>query len=228
VWDDAGRPAVDGMKVVGVDPARTGIDKTIIAVRYGPLISELRPTALEDTMQTAGRVRGVLDSLGKGAVAVVDVIGIGAGVVDRLREQKFHTIGFNAGASTKRKDAAGELGFLNARSAAWWNIRELLDPANGHGLMLPPDDRMIGDLTAPHWQVMSGGKIKVESKDDIRKRIGRSTDHGDAIIHAFWPRHAGWADAYGMRYCEHCKQPYLFELHPGRCPHCRREQNMDD
>jgi hypothetical protein len=41
-------------------------------------------------------------------------------------------------------------------------------------------------LTAPHWRVMSGGHIQVESKDDIRKRLGRSTDYGDAVVMAFY------------------------------------------
>ena len=69
------------------------------------------------------------------------------------------------------------------RSAAWWNLREMLET---EPVALPPDDRLIGDLTAPHWRVMSGGKIKVESKDEIKKRINRSTDDGDAVIQAFW------------------------------------------
>jgi hypothetical protein len=93
---------------------------------------------------------------------------------------------FNAAERTDRKDASGELGFTNKRSAAWWNMRELLDPANGHDVALPDDDELTGDLTAPKWRVMSGGKIQVESKDDIRKRIGRSTNKGDGVIQAFW------------------------------------------
>jgi hypothetical protein len=79
-----------------------------------------------------------------------------------------------------------ELGFVNKRSAARWNLRELLDPANNEDIALPPDDLLTGDLTAPHWRVMSGGKIQIESKDDIYKRIGRSTDDGDAVVMAFY------------------------------------------
>jgi hypothetical protein len=75
---------------------------------------------------------------------------------------------------------------VNKRSAAWWYLRELLDPANGHGIALPPDDLLTGDLTAPHWRITSGGKVQVESKDEIRKRLGRSTDDGDAVVMAFW------------------------------------------
>ncbi len=61
----------------------------------------------------------------------------------------------------------------------------MLDPAHGHAVALPPDDTLTGDLTAPHWKVQSGGKILIESKDDIRKRLRRSTDAGDAVVQAF-------------------------------------------
>jgi hypothetical protein len=95
-------------------------------------------------------------------------------------------VAFNAAEGTDRKDRSGELGFTNLRGGGWWNLRELLDPAFAPILALPPDDRLTGDLTAPHWRVMSGGRIQVESKDDIRKRIGRSTDDGDAVVQATW------------------------------------------
>ncbi len=169
---------------VGVDVARSGVDVTVIALRYGEAIRELRRSAKQDTMQTTGAVAGVLQA--HGGEAVVDVIGIGAGVVDRLREQDKAVSPFNASEHTDAEDRSGELGFVNKRSAAWWNLREMLDPANGSQIALPPDDLLTGDLTAPHWRVMSGGKIQVESKDDIKKRLGRSTDDGDAVVMSFW------------------------------------------
>ena len=73
-------------------------------------------------------------------------------------------------------------------------MRELLDPTNEHGVALPPDDDLIGDLTTPKWKVTSAGKIEVESKDatkgwgrGYRARLGRSSDKGDATIMAFYP-----------------------------------------
>jgi hypothetical protein len=105
---------------------------------------------------------------------VVDVIGIGAGVYDKLRENKFNATAFNASEKSEHQDRSGEYGFINRRSEGWWTLREILDPSFGATLALPPDDILIGDLTAPHWRVVSGGKIQVESKDDIKERIGRS------------------------------------------------------
>lgn len=172
-------------KTVGVDVARSGEDKTVLALRYGNVISELRRYSYEDTMATTGRIRGILNKYKDGR-AIVDVIGIGAGVVDRLREMKFNVVAFNASAKTDFLDASGEVGFTNCRSAAWWHMRELLDPDNEHNVALPPDDLLTGDLTAPHYRVVSGGKIQVENKEDIKDRIGRSTDDGDAVVQAFW------------------------------------------
>ena len=168
---------------VGVDVGRGG-DARVLALRHGEAIRELRRYGVADTMTVTGYVAGVLR--GHGGHAVVDVIGVGAGVVDKLREDKQGVEAFNAGGATDWKDRSGEMLFANKRAAAWWNLRELLDPANGHPIALPPDDLLTGDLTAPHWRPSSGGRIQVESKDDIRKRLGRSTDDGDAVVMAFW------------------------------------------
>lgn len=184
-WDQAGRPEPAGPHTVGVDVARSGEDRTVLAPRRGNVVVELRRSVREDTMQTTGRVKGILDA-DPDCLALVDVIGIGAGVLDRLREMGCKAEGFNASAATSRRDVTGELGMANVRSAAWWSLREQLDPSASPDLCLPDDDMLLGDLTAPGWKVLSGGKIQVESKDDIRKRIGRSTDDGDAVVQACW------------------------------------------
>jgi hypothetical protein len=116
----------------------------------------------------------------------VDVIGIGAGVVDRLREQGYNVTGVNVSESSDRTDNSGELQFVNLRSAVWWALREALDPLNSDPLALPPDDILTGDLTAPKWSITSAGKIKMESKEDLRKRLGRSTDAGDTLALAWY------------------------------------------
>jgi hypothetical protein len=111
--------------------------------------------------------------------------------VDRLREM-FHVKrieAFNASETTTFKDRAKELEFSNKRSAAWWNMRELLDPAYDSDIALPPCDILTGDLTAPRrGKDTSSGKITVEPKKEIRKRLGRSTDDGDSVVMAFFPK----------------------------------------
>ena len=223
-WEGAGRPEPEeGRRVVGVDVARSGEDKTVMAIRHGNIITELRESSKEDTMATTGRVIGIINGIPADIQPVVDVIGIGAGVVDRLREQGKNVEAFNASEGTRRKDKTGELGYKNVRSGSWWTLRELLDPSGGSDIALPPHDRLTGDLTAPHWRVISGGKIQVESKEDIYKRLKRSTDHGDAVVMAFWSQDLDWAGAYGVVTCEHCDRPFVSDLHPQHCPHCRRE-----
>lgn len=185
VWTEMERPG--NFEAVGVDVARSGRDKTVYALRFGNVIGELRKYEHQDTMQTVGQVKGILDKY-KSHNAVIDVIGLGAGVVDRLREQDLEVHAFNASERTGRRDQSGEQGFANVRSAAWWNLREMLEPTSGHEVALPPDDELIGDLTAPHWRIVSGGRIRVEGKPDIKKRLGRSTDCGDAVVMAFYEK----------------------------------------
>jgi hypothetical protein len=203
-WDDwfETKPELTFV-AVGADIARSGEDKTVLGLRWGMVLTELRVTSKEDTMQTTGRVKGILDA--HGGKAMVDVIGIGAGVVDRLREmkdkndRKYNIVAFNASEHTDYTDKSGEMGFINCRSASWWHLRELLDPAAESGIALPKDDMLTGDLVAPHWKVTSGGKIQVEAKEDIKERIGRSTDYGDAVVMAFFDNNVlslqNWTDA---------------------------------
>ena len=185
-WDDAGRPDAGRPRTVGVDVARTGQDRTVLALRNGPVITELRRSVREDTMKTTGRTKGVLDADGA-CTAVVDVIGIGAGVVDRLREQHAKVVAFNAAGKSRAKDSTREFGFTNKRSESYWKLREALDPSSDPDICLPDDEMLLGDLSAPRWWVTSGARIQVESKEDIHKRIGRSTDDGDAVTMAFSP-----------------------------------------
>jgi hypothetical protein len=96
----------------------------------------------------------------------------------------------------------------------------MLDPSRNAKLALPPDDELLGDLTSLHWKPMSGGKIMVEAKDDVRKRIGRSTDKGDAVMQSTWGTGVTWLDAYNVAVCDHCERAYV----RGKtvCPHCRK------
>lgn len=177
------------LDALGVDIARSDLgDKTVIARRQANTVTQLDRYHIADTQPIVGYVSNLLEK--SKADAVVDVIGIGSGPYDQLRERFGNrAVAFNASESSTMKDRSKELEFSNKRSAAWWHMRELLDPAFDSTIALPPDDQLIGDLTAPHrGRMTSGGKLTVESKPDIRKRIGRSTDDGDAVVMAFFPR----------------------------------------
>ena len=187
-WRDEGSPMLPKNErwVLGVDVAGGGDDQTCISIRQGHIVRELRKFRKSDTMETVGYVNAALSPL-HNQLAIIDSIGIGAGVLDRLREQRKPVRGFNAARSAKgMKDRTGEFEFSNLRAAAWWRMRELLDPSKGSKIMLPDSELLKADLTTPHWKVLSGGKIQIESKDDIRHRLGRSTDEGDAVVMSFW------------------------------------------
>lgn len=192
-WDDW---AEDGRKplpvnerhVLGCDIADQGEDSTVIAFREGPIVQEIRKHHHADIMETVGHINAAMSSR-PGSLAIIDSIGVGAGALSRLREQGKAVKGFVASGSAKGlKDKTREFGFINLRAAAWWKMRELLDPTQPGGcdIMLPSSETLLADLTTPHWKVMSSGNIQIESKDDIKKRLGRSTDEGDAVVMSFW------------------------------------------
>lgn len=170
---------------IGVDPARYGDDKTAIANRQGRVVKSVQYHTKQDTMQTAGRVAAMANQ--KTPIAV-DTIGIGAGVYDRLKELGYKVTPVNVSeAATNRygkplTDKTGTRQFVNLRSWIWWHLRDLLNPDNPDAIALPPrDDKLTGDLCTPRFDYTSKGLVKVESKEETRKRLKRSTDAADAV-----------------------------------------------
>jgi hypothetical protein len=116
-------------------------------------------------------------------------------VVDLLRSHGKNVVAYSGAAKTRKRDRTGTQRFFNTRSAAWSNVREILDPAFGSAVCLPPTttdasgrvtDMLAADLAAPKWPETTGNIIKVEAKLDIMKRLGHSPDTGDAVVQAMW------------------------------------------
>jgi hypothetical protein len=114
----------------------------------------------------------------------IDVIGIGAAVWDSLPHGWGNRFPFDSRETVNETDSSGMLTFANARAYAWWHMREMLDPANGHAIALPPDRLLRADLAAPRWKPTPRG-ILIEAKESVQERIKRSTNRGDACIYAF-------------------------------------------
>jgi hypothetical protein len=197
VWADAGRPGLEEPHLVGVDVARGGGDETVLAFRRGPCVTHLESHHAEDTMRTTARVQAAL--LSGSSRAVVDSIGVGAGVVDRLRELRENVVAYTGSAKSSARTRDRTHGFVNTRSAAWWRLRELSDPAFGPEVMLPPDEVLLSDLSAPSWGEVTGvpPRIAVEPKERVVARLGRSPDRGDAVVMAFWSAAAGLGSVAG-------------------------------
>jgi hypothetical protein len=184
-WNDAGRPPQPGRKIVSVDVARMGEDQTCLAVRRGDVIESVTRYAKQDTVQTSLIVDAQL-AQEQQSLAVVDDNGLGGGVTDQLRHRGRRVQAFNGSHGTKMRDSSGVWKFPNVRSASWWNLRELLDPAAGSTIALPPDDELTAELTTPKWNTRAGGVLVVEEKDSVKRRLGRSTDSADAVVMAYW------------------------------------------
>ncbi len=171
---------------VGVDIARGGSDKTVIAKRYGPVFAPLEKYPGSKTPDGTSVVRLILRAI-MGAdpeYINVDVIGVGASVYDLLRNEGIHATGINFAERSTARDRSGKLTFANKRAEMYWKLREALDPHGGEQIALPPDAELRSDLCAARWTPSARG-ILIEDKEAIRKRLNRSPDCADAIVLAF-------------------------------------------
>jgi hypothetical protein len=118
---------------------------------------------------------------------------VGASPFDIVRAAIGEKIwGVSGAAGTDELDRSEQFGFVNLRALLWWRMREALDPVNGEDLALPPDAGLLADLCAPRYKKAARG-VQVESKEEIKKRIGRSPDKGDSAVYALAERTGGFA-----------------------------------
>ena len=178
------------MLATGVDVARGGKDNTVIANRHrddqaGHNLWFDKPKVHPGTETPDGqKVAGlVVSELKDGSPVLIDVIGVGASPYDILNGMGMQVIGVNVSEKADSTDKSGKLKFFNLRSQLWWKMREALDPANDTGIALPPDPQLLRELCAPKWTV-SGFTVKVESREEIIARIGKSPDLATAYVQA--------------------------------------------
>ena len=185
-WEQMSPPETP-LTAVGVDVARGGKNQTVISKRFDNYFAPLLKVPGEETSTgfTIGQYLIEALSLEKGDLSdvplVFDLGGVGASPFDILMDFGFKLDGFNGASASDFRDRSGRLGFVNRRAEAWWKLREALDPESEESLALPPDPELLGDLTAPRWELTSRG-IQIEKKEDLSKRLGRSPDCGDAVV----------------------------------------------
>lgn len=166
----------------GCDVARMGQDKTVIYRNRGNQIRFTKSWGKKDTMQTAGEIGLLLEGHGPSRIpATIDSIGVGAGVLDRLRERGFEVVGFQGSERAFRPDK-----FKNRRSEIYWEFRQGLED----GIFdLDKDEcenqtNLAAEITNIKFWIDSGGRIVVESKEDMRERGVPSPDHADACVYS--------------------------------------------
>jgi len=174
-----------GSVSLGVDVARKGSNKTVIAEAYPKKgVRALHKEPAQTTMETAGRILQLANELSASTVNI-DADGIGAGVADRCAEiDPSKTMEMRGGMKSDVVDKDGNPKYLNKRAEWYWTLRDKLDPQYEHAIALPPDKALRAQLTSIRWGTNSRGLLKIESKDEMAKRGIKSPDEADSVVYA--------------------------------------------
>ncbi len=164
-------------KEIGVDVARSGSNETVIAFRAGGKARILEAIKKSDLMYVAGKIILWIKELEPDSVKV-DADGLGAGVVDRLREQEYKITEIHGGAKALDTER-----FANQKAQIHWGFRERLIEGE---VDLPEDDiELQAQLTSIEYNIKSNGKIEIVSKEEMEKKGIKSPDRAEAIIYSF-------------------------------------------
>ncbi len=164
--------------MVGVDVARYGDDRTVIVVRRGHAIVEKRVYRELNTMEVASRVVEVIEQHEPQAV-FVDIVGIGAGVVDRLHQLGHRRKVIGVSAAEKAMDVSR---YANKRAEMWAKTKEWL---REWGALEPQDITLAEELMGPEYGYDARERIQLERKKDMKKRGLASPDEADALALTF-------------------------------------------
>lgn len=167
----------DPAVVLGVDPARYGGDRSAVAVWRGRRLLGVQTRQGLSTMEVAAWASTIANRR-RAVRIVVDEIGIGSGVLDRLRQMGHdEAVGVNVGSSSDRPKL-----HANKRAELAWNLREALERGD---VSLPNDETLLSELSAFRYEYSQRGRVKLEAKTETKKRVGASPDLADAAMLGF-------------------------------------------
>lgn len=172
---------------MGVDVAQGGVDETVIARRYDDWFAEMLVKPGRETPLGADVAGFIVANRKDGAQVVLDMGGgYGGATYEKLMENDIPVTSYKGATAVETRTKDRQLKFTNKRTEAYWRFREALDPSQDGGstVMLPDDPKLMADLSAPRFEVTPKG-LKLESKEDVVARLGRSTDRGDAVVMAW-------------------------------------------
>jgi hypothetical protein len=161
-----------------------GRDETVLASRFGAWFAPLETIKGDAAKELAHAAGMVVLNRRNNCPVVIDVGGgFGGASLLLFKENGIAYQEFNGAGASHARTLDGKLQFVNKRAEAWWKMREALNPdqLGGSAVALPPDPQLRADMTAPTWKLTPRG-IQIESKEDIKKRLGRSPDRGDACV----------------------------------------------
>jgi len=182
----------DGAPEYGLDMARYGSDSTVLTPRHGGWVEDQIAWNKTDLMTSADKVINIIDILNPNLRLNIDDTGNGGGTTDRLRQISKEQIGLGKPVhqyqlaaynfSSKEMMKQPEK-YHDITSELYWNLAGWFRRKQ---IAIPKDMQLRDELIARRWGVMPNGKIKVESKDEYKKRTGgRSPDRSDSLVLAF-------------------------------------------
>lgn len=165
-----------GATVLGVDVARFGTDSSVHCVREGLQVHKFDMRAKQSTVETSNWTAFKYNKV-KADGAIIDTIGVGAGVYDNMMNQGFYCVDGNFGAMADDNDR-----YSNKRAECYFRLKEALE----RGLALPQDDELMEELLAISYFYRETGKAQIIPKDKIKEELGRSPDKADALALTFF------------------------------------------
>ena len=168
----------EGTKTMGVDIARFGGDESIVYVREGECVIGMWKWTGNDLMESTGKIARIIDETVPSRTNV-DAVGVGAGVYDRLIELGYDVYAINGSERAYQSDR-----YQNLRTEIMWSLKARFENAT---IRVPDDDRLEHQIVNLRQQsVSSRGQLRMETKEDMKARIGASPDRADALALAFW------------------------------------------
>jgi hypothetical protein len=171
---------------IGVDVARGGKDKTVLCPRWKDknYIGKIAKYAGNQTTTGEQIATLVMNMAGSETICNLDIIGVGSSPFDQMK----YAIATNPvafGGKSEYKDKSRKLSFANMRAEGYWRIREALDPELGINLAIPDDPELRTELKAHRWE-LHNTVVRINKKDDVKEKIGRSPDSSDALAYAMF------------------------------------------
>lgn len=166
--------------IIGVDPARFGDDKTAICRRRGRQAYKIKTLKKLSCVEVANVLTAIILEE-RPARVNIDVGGLGAGIYDILEDRGYSDVirAINFGSNAQDKER-----FVNRRAEMWARVKDWLE--GDLPVSIVDDDLLLmADLTAPEMKFDRYNRLQLEEKENIKKRLGRSTDVGDALALTF-------------------------------------------
>lgn len=171
----------------GLDVAEGGQDETVHTKITGNIVQWQEAIKLDDTMAIAHIVSDRMKENPRAPIGV-DVIGVGLGVGQRLKQMGRRVLPIKGSRKSTKKDSTSTYGFYNKRSEMWWKLREALDPDSESPLALPRSKKLKEELTSVRYEVVVRGGydvVRVQNKDDVRRKLRRSPDYANSLMYAY-------------------------------------------